>query len=98
MRLNWNAGEAERIRRCNGCVYALKEEPHIQRVWLPNENFPGLAMSRAFGDFMLKDHGVIAIPDIWYHHVTSRDQFIVLASDGVSVICIQQTLMFIPGF
>nr|AFK42819.1 unknown [Lotus japonicus] len=75
--------EAERIRRCNGCVYALKEEPHIQRVWLPNENFPGLAMSRAFGDFMLKDHGVIAIPDIWYHHVTSRDQFIVLASDGV---------------
>ncbi|KAK2398759.1 hypothetical protein P8452_06121 [Trifolium repens] len=75
--------EAKRIRSCNGCVYALKEEPHVQRVWLPNENYPGLAMSRAFGDFILKDHGVIAIPDIFYHPLTSSDQFIVLASDGV---------------
>lgn len=75
--------EAKRIRSCNGCVYALKEEPHVQRVWLPNENYPGLAMSRAFGDFILKDHGVIATPDIWYHRLTSSDQFIVLASDGV---------------
>ncbi|GAU26962.1 hypothetical protein TSUD_06340 [Trifolium subterraneum] len=75
--------EAKRIRSCNGCVYALKEEPHVQRVWLPNENYPGLAMSRAFGDFILKDRGVIAIPDIFYHPLTSSDQFIVLASDGV---------------
>lgn len=76
--------EAERIRRCNGCVYASKEEAHVQRVWIPNdENSPGLAMSRAFGDFLLKDHGVIAIPEISYHSLTSSDQFIVLASDGV---------------
>ncbi|TKY57953.1 phosphatase 2C 75 [Spatholobus suberectus] len=76
--------EAERIRRCNGCVYALKEEPHVQRVWMPNnENSPGLAVSRVFGDFLLKDHGVIAIPDISYHPLPSSDQFIVLASDGV---------------
>ncbi|TKY74924.1 phosphatase 2C 74 [Spatholobus suberectus] len=75
--------EADRIRSCNGRVFALKEEPHIQRVWLPNENSPGLAMSRAFGDFMLKDHGIIAIPDISYRNLTSSDQFIVLASDGV---------------
>ncbi|XP_061374916.1 probable protein phosphatase 2C 72 [Gastrolobium bilobum] len=75
--------EADRIRSCNGRVFALKEESHIQRVWLPNENSPGLAMSRAFGDFMLKDHGIIAIPDISYRSLTSSDQFIVLASDGV---------------
>ncbi|KAL5144702.1 putative protein phosphatase 2C 72 [Glycine soja] len=75
--------EAERIRSCNGRVFALKEEPHIQRVWLPNENSPGLAMSRAFGDFMLKDHGIIAVPDISYRTLTSSDQFVVLASDGV---------------
>lgn len=81
--MNWNAGEAERIRNCNGCVYALKEEPHVQRVWLPNETYPGLAMSRAFGDFILKDHGVISIPDVCYHPLTSSDQFVVLASDGV---------------
>ncbi|RDY06007.1 putative protein phosphatase 2C 12 [Mucuna pruriens] len=76
-------GEANRIRSCNGRVFALREEPHIQRVWLPNENSPGLAMSRAFGDFMLKDHGIIAVPDISYRTLTANDQFIVLASDGV---------------
>lgn len=76
-------GEAERIRKCNGRVLALKEEPHIHRVWLPHEDSPGLAMSRAFGDFILKNHGIISLPDISYHRVTSKDQFVVLASDGV---------------
>lgn len=47
-------------------------------------------MSRAFGDFLLKDHGVIAIPDISYRTLTSSDQFIVLASDGVRVICLEE--------
>jgi len=55
-------------------------------VWLPDENSPGLAMSRAFGDFMLKDYGIIAIPEISHRTLTSSDQFIVLASDGVSVL------------
>ncbi|MED6130741.1 hypothetical protein PIB30_003317 [Stylosanthes scabra] len=75
--------EADRIRSCNGRVFALHEEPHIQRVWLPDENAPGLAMSRAFGDFILKDHGIIAIPEISYRPLTLSDQFLVLASDGV---------------
>ncbi|KAJ6698090.1 PROTEIN PHOSPHATASE 2C 72-RELATED [Salix purpurea] len=75
--------EAKRIRKCNGRVLALKEEPHVNRVWLPHEDSPGLAMSRAFGDFLLKKHGIIALPDISYHRVTSEDQFVVLASDGV---------------
>lgn len=75
--------EAERIRNCDGRVLALKEEPHIQRVWLPHEDVPGLAMSRAFGDFMLKNYGVISKPDVSYHHISQNDQFVVLATDGV---------------
>ncbi|XP_015084687.1 probable protein phosphatase 2C 72 [Solanum pennellii] len=75
--------EAERIRNCDGRVLALKEEPHIQRVWLPHEDVPGLAMSRAFGDFMLKNYGVISKPDVSYHHISPNDQFLVLATDGV---------------
>ncbi|EXB66891.1 putative protein phosphatase 2C 72 [Morus notabilis] len=75
--------EAERIRTCKGRVIALKNEPHIQRVWLPHEDVPGLAMSRAFGDFLLKDYGIIAIPDVSFHRLTSNDQFLVLATDGV---------------
>ncbi|XP_039043234.1 probable protein phosphatase 2C 72 [Hibiscus syriacus] len=75
--------ESERIRNCKGRVLALKEEPHIQRVWLPHQDSPGLAMSRAFGDFGLKNHGIITVPDVSYHHLTPNDHFIVLASDGV---------------
>ncbi|KAL3655693.1 hypothetical protein CASFOL_000089 [Castilleja foliolosa] len=75
--------EAERIRKCHGRVLALKDEAHIQRVWLPYDDSPGLAMSRAFGDFVLKNHGIICIPDVSYHRLTSNDEFLVLASDGV---------------
>ena len=79
----FNAGEAERIRACGGRVLALKQEPNIQRVWLPHVDLPGLAMSRALGDFILKDHGIIATPDVSHHRLTSNDQFVVLATDGV---------------
>ncbi|XP_022982395.1 probable protein phosphatase 2C 72 [Cucurbita maxima] len=75
--------EAERIRNCNGRVLALQEEPHIQRVWLPNEDAPGLAMSRAFGDFALKEHGIIALPDVSHRRLAPDDHFIVLATDGI---------------
>ncbi|XP_060211269.1 probable protein phosphatase 2C 72 [Lycium barbarum] len=75
--------EAERIRNCDGRVLALQEEPHIKRVWLPHEDVPGLAMSRAFGDFMLKNYGIISKPDVSYHHISPHDQFLVLATDGV---------------
>ncbi|WOG85618.1 hypothetical protein DCAR_0104809 [Daucus carota subsp. sativus] len=77
--------EAERIRSCNGRVLALKDESHVQRVWHgpAQDDSPGLAMSRAFGDFILKNHGVISIPHITYHRLTSSDQFVVLATDGV---------------
>ncbi|VVA89845.1 unnamed protein product [Arabis nemorensis] len=75
--------EAERIKQCKGRVFALEDEPEVSRVWLPFDNAPGLAMARAFGDFCLKDYGVISIPEFSHRVLTDRDQFIVLASDGV---------------
>ncbi|KAG1331563.1 putative protein phosphatase 2C 33 [Cocos nucifera] len=75
--------EAERIRKCRGRVFALQDEPEVARVWLPNSNSPGLAMARAFGDFCLKDFGLISVPEVSYWHITERDEFIVLATDGV---------------
>lgn len=77
------AGEAERIKRCKGRVFALQDEPEVPRVWLPFDDAPGLAMARAFGDFCLKEYGVISIPEFSHRMLTERDQFIVLASDGV---------------
>ncbi|XP_058068340.1 probable protein phosphatase 2C 12 [Magnolia sinica] len=75
--------EAERITKANGRIFALREEPSVQRVWLPDDDFPGLAMARAFGDFRLKNYGIIATPQITHHRISSNDQFLVLATDGV---------------
>jgi serine/threonine protein phosphatase PrpC len=77
------SGESARIQKCKGRVFALQDEPEVARVWLPNSDSPGLAMARAFGDFCLKDYGLISVPDINYRRLTERDQFIILASDGV---------------
>ncbi|XP_070037657.1 probable protein phosphatase 2C 66 isoform X2 [Nicotiana tomentosiformis] len=75
--------EAARIQKCKGRVFALQDEPEVARVWLPNSDSPGLAMARAFGDFCLKDFGLISVPDVYYHRITDRDEFVVLATDGV---------------
>ncbi|EPS71337.1 hypothetical protein M569_03422 [Genlisea aurea] len=76
-------GEKERIQRCKGRVFALKDEPDVARVWLPKNDSPGLAMARAFGDFCLKDFGLISMPEISYRCLTDKDEFVVLATDGV---------------
>lgn len=75
--------EAERIRQCRGRVFALQDEPEVHRVWLPHDNSPGLAMARAFGDFCLKNYGVISVPEVTHRRLTDKDQFIVLATDGI---------------
>ena len=42
--------------------YGVNYGPH--RVWLKNENYPGLAMSRSIGDFVATSVGVTAEPGI----------------------------------
>ncbi|GFP90057.1 probable protein phosphatase 2c 33 [Phtheirospermum japonicum] len=69
--------EEERIRKCKGRVFALRDEPEVARVWLPNNNSPGLAMARAFGDFCLKEFGLISVPEISYRRITDEDEFII---------------------
>lgn len=76
-------GEMERIRSCKGRVFALEDEPHVARLWLPHGDTPGLAMARALGDFCLKEYGLIASPQVSHRRLTHQDEFIVLATDGV---------------
>lgn len=54
-----------------------------ERVWLKNENAPGLAMTRSLGDAVAAKAGVIADPEIFESQLTTEDKFIVLASDGI---------------
>ncbi|CAI0424059.1 unnamed protein product [Linum tenue] len=75
--------EAERIKKNNGRVFAMEEEPEIFRIWMPDEDCPGLAMARAFGDFCLKDYGLISTPEVSYRRLTNNDEFVVLATDGI---------------
>ncbi|XP_031118944.1 probable protein phosphatase 2C 33 [Ipomoea triloba] len=90
--------EAERIRKCKGRVFALREEPEVARVWLPKTNFPGLAMSRALGDFCLKSFGVISVPEVSYRRLTEKDEFIVLATDGIwDVLCNEEVVKIVAS-
>ncbi|XP_019053273.1 PREDICTED: probable protein phosphatase 2C 73 [Nelumbo nucifera] len=75
--------EAERIRRCGGRVFAMEDERDVYRVWVPDEDYPGLAMARAFADFCLKDFGLISTPQVSYRKITDKDEFVVMATDGV---------------
>ncbi|KAL3531632.1 hypothetical protein ACH5RR_005153 [Cinchona calisaya] len=75
--------EFERIRSCQGRVMAMDGEPNVYRVWMPDEDCPGLAMARAFGDFCLKDFGLISTPEVYYRKLTEKDEFVVLATDGI---------------
>jgi len=45
--------------------------------------FPGLAMARSFGDSCLDELGCEPIPEVSIHTVRPKDQFFMIASDGV---------------
>ncbi|KVI11202.1 Protein phosphatase 2C [Cynara cardunculus var. scolymus] len=74
------------LTNSGGRVQAMEHEPSVFRVWMPDQDCPGLAMSRAFGDFCLKDYGLICVPNIFYRKLTDEDEFVVLATDGVRSI------------
>nr|GFB76993.1 probable protein phosphatase 2C 6 [Tanacetum cinerariifolium] len=75
--------EAARIEQFHGRVFALQDEPEVACVWLPHSDTPCLAMASAFGDFFLKDFGLIFVLDVFYHRITDQDEFVILATDGV---------------
>ena len=80
--------ELSRIEKCGGKVQQLTDDYGNKvgpfRVWQKNGILPGLAMSRSIGDGVAKEIGVIATPIYYFFpHVFFRDQFLVIASDGV---------------
>nr|XP_043628824.1 probable protein phosphatase 2C 34 [Erigeron canadensis] len=80
--------ETERIYKSGGCVCQSDDEPGVSRirasdVETPEGPGPGLALSRAFGDFFVKDSGLISEPGVIQRTITSQDQFVILATDGV---------------
>lgn len=80
------ADERERVVAAKGRVHSLVLNGRSvgpARVWLEKEDMPGLAVSRSFGDFLVKDVGVVAIPEFMSHQVGAQDKYICLGSDGL---------------
>ncbi|KAK9059421.1 hypothetical protein SSX86_022041 [Deinandra increscens subsp. villosa] len=79
--------ERERIHKSGGSVCEPNDESGVSRIHASIDDEtpegPGLALSRAFGDFFVKDFGLISEPDVTPRTLTTRDRFVILATDGV---------------
>ena len=79
--------ESQRIYENDGRIQPFTEEGGEfvgpQRVWLKNEEVPGLAMTRSFGDRVAATVGVISEPEIKEFDFDENDKFMIIASDGI---------------
>ena len=79
--------EYERIINAGGRIESFKDENGNcigpERVWLKEDDVPGLAMSRSFGDEVAHLVGVITDPEINEYFFSEEDKFIIIASDGL---------------
>ncbi|CAG9323291.1 unnamed protein product [Blepharisma stoltei] len=79
--------EHKRILNSGGRVESYQDELGNPlgpaRVWLKNQNLPGLGMSRSLGDRVAASVGVISQPEILELDMTPEDKFICLGSDGI---------------
>ena len=79
--------EEERILKKGGRIEPYKDDEGNfigpKRVWLKEEDAPGLAMSRSFGDRIAHSVGVISEPEITEYSFLHEDKFLILASDGI---------------
>ena len=80
--------EARRILKKGGRIKPfLDEETGTEvgppRVWVRDDEVPGLAMTRSFGDRVAAIAGTICVPEIKEYAFHEGDKFVILASDGV---------------
>ncbi|KRX02599.1 Protein phosphatase 2C (PP2C)-like domain [Pseudocohnilembus persalinus] len=79
--------ELQRILAKGGRAEPYRDENGGQlgpyRVWLKDQDIPGLAMARSFGDIVATEAGVISTPEIKKFNMTEEDRYIIIASDGV---------------
>lgn len=79
--------EKKRILKNNGRVSAILDNNGRPcgplRVWLKNEEIPGLAMTRSIGDLVAGSVGVTWKPEIAIYKLCQEDRIITIASDGI---------------
>ena len=77
--------EKERIEHNGGEVKRLNWADYGPfRVWAKGKNYPGLSISRSFGDFEAEEYGVHSVPSIKEYNIDIYQcKVVVLASDGL---------------
>ena len=79
--------EAERIIKCGGEIQKIQNEDGTfegpLRIFKKDEEGPGLAMSRTFGDREGEGLGIIAEPEVKEYLIKKEDKALIIASDGL---------------
>lgn len=82
-----NQEELKRITKAGGLVEKAKDARGVRIgaycLWKPGCNYPGLSLSRAIGDTLGEDCGVISTPIVQSYRAHLTDQFLVLGSSGL---------------
>ena len=60
------------------------------RIWSPHGDYPGTAFTRSIGDAIAEELGVTAEPEMLARELTGDDKIIVLASDGVFEVRLEE--------
>ena len=78
--------ESERIKNNKGIIHPYVDDDGNyagpDRVWIDDE-LPGLAMSRSFGDEIATRVGVFSEPEVKIFPFKEEDKFVVIGSDGL---------------
>lgn len=79
--------EVDRINAAGGEVRSqtYPDGWTVHRIFVKGQDFPGLCMARTLGDASVKDHGVVATPEVCGPVTVDMKEnpFMILASDGV---------------
>lgn len=78
--------ERSRIEKAGGRVFSMEYDDGYDgpmRVWLKDQDIPGLAMSRSICDTVAHSVGVISEPEVYERILTDDDRVLVMGSDGL---------------
>ena len=67
------------------------------RIWYKSENIPGLAMTRSIGDKASREIGLTSEAEMLSIKLSSKDKFVIIASDGLWEFITEQEAVSIVG-
>ena len=79
--------EQKRILEQGGEIHPYYDQNGIfegpDRIYAKNKVYPGLVMSRTFGDLEAKKIGIISEPEIIMKEIDNNSKYVILGSDGL---------------